>query len=199
MRTPELVRVGTPRLPKSPGTNRFYWDLTAPGPWSATTSQSGRFGPTIVPGAYVVRLTAGAWRAEVPLQVKADPRALQDGVSVAVMREQFEHNVRARDLVTEVNQLVARVEQARSRLANASGAAADTLSRIEELRRALVTPSVRYSKPELQDHIRYLYSMTVGADQKIGRDAIERLRQLRLELDQRQREAKALIPENKVM
>jgi photosystem II stability/assembly factor-like uncharacterized protein len=199
MRAPELVRLGTPKLPKRPGTNRFYWDLTTAGPWSANSEQSGRNGPTIVPGSYTVRLTAGAWHGEAPLQVKGDPRALRDGVSVAVMREQFEHNVHARDLVSEVNQLVARVEQARGRLANASGAAADTLAKLEELRRVLVTPSIRYSKPELQDHIRYLYSMTIGADQKIGRDAVERLRQLRAELDQRQREAKALIPDTKVM
>jgi hypothetical protein len=56
-----------------------------------------------------------------------------------------------------------------------------------------VTPAIRYSKPELQAHIQYLLSLTMQADQKIGRDAIERLKVLRAELDQRQAEARALL------
>jgi len=42
---------------------------------------------------------------------------------------------------------------------------------------------VRYGKPGLQAHITYLASMTTGADQKIGHDAIERYAVLRKELD----------------
>ncbi|MFN8583282.1 MAG: hypothetical protein U0163_20190, partial [Gemmatimonadaceae bacterium] len=45
MRAPEMVRVGTPRLPKAAGTNRFYWDLTVAGPWAAEPRQNGRNGP----------------------------------------------------------------------------------------------------------------------------------------------------------
>ncbi|MFN8583280.1 MAG: hypothetical protein U0163_20180 [Gemmatimonadaceae bacterium] len=49
------------------------------------------------------------------------------------------------------------------------------LAKVGKLQAKLVTPPIRYSKPELQAHIQYLYSMTLGADQKIGRDAVERL------------------------
>jgi hypothetical protein len=49
----------------------------------------------------------------------------------------------------------------------------------------LITPSIRYSQPELQTHITYLYGMTNATDQKIGRDAIDRYEVLRKELDQR--------------
>jgi hypothetical protein len=49
----------------------------------------------------------------------------------------------------------------------------------------IITPAIRYSKPELQTHITYLYSLTNGADQKIGRDAIERYEILRKDLDTR--------------
>ena len=52
----------------------------------------------------------------------------------------------------------------------------------------IMTPPVRYSKPGLQTHITYLYQMTNGADQKVGRDAIERYQQLRKDLDERRRE-----------
>ena len=54
-------------------------------------------------------------------------------------------------------------------------------------------PPVRYSKPELQAHIAYLYGLTMNADQKIGRDAVERYRVLRSELDGVLAEAAALL------
>jgi hypothetical protein len=49
----------------------------------------------------------------------------------------------------------------------------------------LITPSIRYSQPELQTHITYLYSLTTATDQKIGKDAVERYGVLRKELDGR--------------
>jgi HAMP domain-containing protein len=68
----------------------------------------------------------------------------------------------------------------RIRRAEALLAVRDQLDAIE---RKLVTPPVRYSKPELQAHIQYLYGMTTQADQKVGRDAVERYEVLRKELD----------------
>ncbi|MDP9348813.1 MAG: hypothetical protein M3P24_06690, partial [Gemmatimonadota bacterium] len=42
MRAPTLERVGTPRLPREAGLNRWMWDLAHPGPWSASAQRSGR-------------------------------------------------------------------------------------------------------------------------------------------------------------
>jgi photosystem II stability/assembly factor-like uncharacterized protein len=200
MRAPEMAMVGTPRLPNAAGLNRFTWDLTLAPPVdpSRQRGEGGGFGgrgsgPAIVPGTYTLRLAAGGKTMSQPLTVLIDPREAKDGVTIADLREQFQHNMRVRDMVSEVNQLVANVESARQRLKNASGASADTLRKLDDLRAKLVTPAVRYSKPELQAHIQYLYSMTTQADQKIGRDAIDRLKALRAELDQRQAEAKALL------
>ncbi|HEX5076423.1 MAG TPA: hypothetical protein VFW03_24645 [Gemmatimonadaceae bacterium] len=194
MRAPEMVTVGTPRLPDAPGLNRFTWDLTLAPPVDPRRERGGRGnGPVIVPGSYTVRLAAGGKTMTQPLTVLIDPREAKDGVTIADLREQLQHNLRVRDMVTEVNQLVASVESARRRLENAGGAAADTLRRLDALRDKLVTPAVRYSKPELQAHIQYLYSMTTQADQKIGRDAIDRYKTLRAELDERQKEAKELL------
>lgn len=194
-----LASLGAPRLPKAGGATRFVWDLTAPGPWSAQARQSGRNGPMVPPGAYTVRLSVGNWHHDEPLVVRADPRVARDGITSAILAAQYTHNLRTRDLVSEVNRLVARVDAGTKRLENAGGAAADTLTKLTALRQKLVTPPIRYSKPELQAHIQYLYSMTVSADQRVGRDAVERLRQLRLELDARQKEAKALLPANRIM
>ena len=196
MRAPEMVTVGTARLPKAAGLNRFTWDLTLAPPVDPGRQGSGGgrgSGPVVVPGNYTLRLIAAGKTVTQPLTIHIDPRNQKDGVTLADLREQFQHNMRARDLVTEVNQLVANLESARQRLRNASGAAADTLKRLDALREQLVTPAVRYSKPELQAHIQYLYSLTTQADQKIGRDAVARLKVLRAELDQRQAEARALL------
>ena len=192
MRAPEMVTVGTPRLPNAAGLNRFTWDLTLAPPIDRGGGGSRGNGPVIVPGSYTVRLAAGGKTMTQPLTVLIDPREAKDGVTIADLREQLQHNMRVRDMVTEVNQLVATVDSARQRLKNAGGAA-DTLRRLDALREKLVTPAVRYSKPELQAHIQYLYSLTTQADQKIGRDAIDRYKTLRAELDRRQAEAKELL------
>ena len=192
MRAPEMVTVGTPRLPNVAGLDRFTWDLTLAPPIDRGGGGSRGNGPVIVPGSYTVRLAAGGKTMTQPLTVLIDPREAKDGVTIADLREQLQHNMRVRDMVTEVNQLVATVDSARQRLKNAGGAA-DTLRRLDALREKLVTPAVRYSKPELQAHIQYLYSLTTQADQKIGRDAIDRYKTLRAELDRRQAEAKELL------
>jgi len=114
--------------------------------------------------------------------LRIDPRVAQDGVSAADLREQYEHNVRAQALSTEVGRVVARVQQARNRLRQ-SGANSDSLTKVEALATKLVDQPVRYGRPGLQTQIRYLAGMTTRVDQKVGRDAIERYQTLRKELD----------------
>ena len=146
-----------------------------------------------VPGTYTVRLTVGDFSATRPLVLKPDPRMVADGVTIAVMQEQHDLGTRVRDLVSDVNQLVVRVREAKRRLANASGAAADTLNRLNAIEAKLVTPPIRYSKPELQTHITYLYSLTNQADQKIGKDVLDRYTFLKAEFDKLSAEASALL------
>jgi photosystem II stability/assembly factor-like uncharacterized protein len=178
---------GVPRLSTDLGLNRFTWDLSYPGAMNPATRQAGGNGPTAVPGRYSVRLTvagsAAPYTATQPLTVKIDPRVAQDGVTLAVLQEQFAHNVRVRDLVSDANRTVYRVREAVGRLRGATGASADTLARLQSIQAKLLTPPIRYSTPGLQAHISYLYGLTNGADQKVGRDAIERYQTLRRELD----------------
>jgi hypothetical protein len=172
-----------PRVSKTPGMNRFVWDLSYPGPRDPATGQPGTGGPTAVPGRYQVRLTAGGYTETQPLVLREEPRITKDGVTLADLRDQFEHNLRVRDLVSDANRAVYRVREARNRLRDAGGAAADTLQRVRAIEAKLVTPPIRYSKPELQAHITYLYSLTTQADQRVGRDAKQRYTELRKELD----------------
>ena len=149
-----------PRVTKVAGLNRFVWDVRQ------------RAGVTLPPGHYQARLKAGATVLTEPFNVLIDPRVAADGVTQADLQEQFDHNMRMRELVSSVNQLVTRVREARSKN--------DALVAIE---RKLVTEPVRYGKPGLQAHITYLAGMTANVDQKIGRDAVERYEVLKKELE----------------
>ena len=187
MRAPTMERLGTPRLPKQIGMNRFVWDLAYPGPWSENAQRSGRNGPLAVPGTYTARLSVGDRTMTAPLTVRIDPRVARDGVTQTELEEQLAHNLRVRDMVTEINRLVARVQ------ATKKGAMGETLQRLTALESRLVAEPVRYGRPGLQTQITYLYGLTTQADQKIGRDAVDRYQTLRRELDTAQAEARAML------
>ncbi|HEV2835514.1 MAG TPA: hypothetical protein VGW58_09370, partial [Pyrinomonadaceae bacterium] len=167
-----------PRVTKVAGMNRFVWDVR---------NQSG---VTLPPGQFQVRLKAGAVTLTQPLTVLIDPRVAADGVTLADLQEQFEHNMRMRALVNDVNQLVTRVREAQNKLRNANnGADGSTLTALNEIAAKLMTEPVRYGKPGIQAHITYLAGMTANVDQKIGRDAIQRYEVLKRELDTLRAEA----------
>jgi len=116
-----------------------------------------------------------------PLTVLIDPNVAADGVTVADLKEQFEHNLRVRDLVTSVNQTISRLREAQGRFKD--GQDAEKAKQVEMISGKLLTQPVRYGRPGLQAHITYLASMTSRGDQKIGRDAVERYAELKKELD----------------
>src|SRR5208283_4979119 len=149
-------RGGPIRLEKSAGMHRFTWDLRYPGPWLSAARPEGPNGPMAAPGDFSVRLTVGPVTETRSLHVIEDPRVTADGVTTADLREQFEHNMQVRDLVSDVNKTVARLRAAQVQYKNNDS----ILPRLNELSSHLVTPIIRYSKPELQTHITYLYGMT---------------------------------------
>jgi photosystem II stability/assembly factor-like uncharacterized protein len=177
------------RLVKTAGMHRFTWDLRYPGPWQSVMNPEGPNGPMAVPGKYTVKLTAGSYTSSQPFTVIEDPRITADGVTTADLQEQFDHNIKVRELVSEVNKSVARVRVARTKLTGD----ADKLAKLNEVASHLITPAIRYSKPELQTHITYLYGMTNNTDQKIGQDAVERYQTLKKELDERNEQLQAIL------
>ena len=158
-----------PRVTAREGMNRFVWDVR------------NQAGVTVPPGSYQARLTAGTVAQTQPFNVLIDPNVAADGVTVADLKEQYEHNMRMRQLVLDVNQTVARVRELQAALRSRGDAA--KLAAVDAIAARLLTEPVRYGKPGLQEHIRYLAGMTTSADQKIGRDAVERYGVLRKELD----------------
>ena len=165
-----------PRVTKTAGINRFAWDLR------------NQTGVTLPPGQYQVRLKAGNTNLTQPFSVAIDPRVAADGVTVSDLQEQFEHNMRMRELVSGVNQLVTKVREAIGKSPNDP--------RLIALAGKLLTEPVRYGKPGLQAHITYLAGMTSNVDQKIGRDAVERYEVLKKALDNLRAEADRILGTN---
>ena len=159
---------GSPPITRLEGMNRFVWDVR---------HHTGLPAP---PAAYHARLKVGDVLLTQPFTVRIDPNVAADGVTAADLREQFDHNLRMRQLVTDVNMLVARVREAQGRLRRIDAA---RLREIDAIAGQLLTEPVRYGKPGLQAHITYLASMTTGADQKVGRDAGDRYNTLKKDLD----------------
>ena len=171
-----------PALPAEPGTNRFTWDLTL-----ATPAGRGR-APLAVPGRYQARLTSGDGTQTRPFEVRLDPRVAADGVTTADLAEQLAVALQVSETMAEATRLAQQVRTARE----AAAAGIERLTALQALERRLVTSPIRYSQPMLIDQLNYLYGMVVGADQRIGRDAISRLAELRAELERHTAELRRL-------
>jgi photosystem II stability/assembly factor-like uncharacterized protein len=171
---------GAPRVTKVEGMNRFVWDVR---------NQAGIMMP---PGAYQARLKVGGVTLTQPFTVAIDPNVAADGVTVADLKEQYDHNMRMRQLVADVAQIIARLRDAQAALRSAATANAEKAKALDAIAGKLLTEPVRYGKPGLQAHITYLAGMTTGADQKIGRDAVERYQELKKQLDAIRAELDAL-------
>jgi photosystem II stability/assembly factor-like uncharacterized protein len=181
-------RGGPVKLDKAAGMHRFTWDLRTFGPWMSAARPEGPNGPMMPPGQYAVRFTSGSYTSTAPFQVIEDPRVVKDGVTTSDLKEQYEHNIRVRDLVSETNKLVARVRAAQASYKGSLGTEAEILAKVNEVASHVITPPIRYSKPELQTHVTYLYGEDNNTDQKVGHDAIDRYRELKKELESRDAE-----------
>jgi photosystem II stability/assembly factor-like uncharacterized protein len=164
-----------PELERTAGMHRFVWDLRHVGPWHHEPDKSERGGPLVPPGLYRALLRAGAWSASREFRVQMDPRVVAEGeVSIADIEEQSAFSLGVRDALSDARRAAAQIDKAREALAENE----DLPYALESAYQALVTNSVRYSRPMLIDQLQYLYSNLVIADQAPGADARERFEQL---------------------
>ncbi|HEY4132738.1 MAG TPA: hypothetical protein VGM50_19140 [Gemmatimonadaceae bacterium] len=167
------------RVPANVGMNRLIWDFN---------NGSGFMVP---PGTYQVKISSGSWNATEPVTLTMDPRLTADKITVADLREQYDHNNHMREMVNEVGRYAARVRAARK--------ASPQSAAIRDLATALFGKGegIRYGQPGLQAQITYLAGMTTRADQKIGHDAVERAATLRKQLDAFEAKAHGVLPAEK--
>ena len=170
-------------LDKKAGMHRFIWDLRYAGPWMSAAQPQGGNGPVAAPGMYTVQLSVGSWTSKQPLQISEDPRVIADGVTDADLTAQMEFNLKVLALVSDMNHAVARIRAAQAKVKSDKAEASDQAKQLKLIADKVITSTIRYSQPELQTHVTYLYGENNRTDQKIGKDAVERYEVLRKQVD----------------
>jgi hypothetical protein len=110
---------GEPTPAKEAGTHRFRWNQRL----AAWTDFEGRIfwaagdiGPAVVPGTYQVRLTVDGDVHTQDFRIAMNPRAAEEGVTVADLQERFDLAVRIRDRVTDANEAVLRIRSIKDQI-----------------------------------------------------------------------------------
>ena len=173
MSTNEFTFISNSNISKSDGVNRFKWDMRHRGSWNKNIRFSYRNGPLAKPGQYKVILTIDGTSFTENFEIISDPR-IKD-VTTEVYEEQEKILLEIRDFMTEVRLFEDKV----SKMLEKKPKNKKYLS----IDRELNTKEGTYMQPMLIDQIRYLQSMLSRADQKPGKDALNRLKELKLEFN----------------
>jgi len=112
-----------------------------------------------------------------------DPRVEAAGVTARDLEEQLALQLELRGALRKAQRAATRLAEARERVRQESGYGR-ALDAIETLQDQLVTGTGPYPQRMLIDQLANVYRMIDQADQKVGRDAFERFRDLRTELDE---------------
>jgi hypothetical protein len=166
----DWASLGAAKLSKKPGMHRFLWDIRYPGPWDENAQRAGRFGPLVPPGKYQAKLTVGDWTNTVDFNVKMDPRIAKEGMTDADLKAQTELALKARDALSTARVAAAKVEKAIEDKGEGEALMA--------VKKELITAPRRYSQPMIVDQLSYLYMNLNRADQRPGKDAINRYDEL---------------------
>lgn len=184
-------------LKNNEGINRFRWNMRHYGGWSQNDRRAYRGnGPMVSIGTYTARLTANGKTLTRQFNIELDPRNTL--VTEGDVKAQEELALEIRDFQDEVNQLVQVLSEKRKALDNSL----DTERVSRKIRRQkealdkvyyqLVTPPGTYMQPMLQAQTGYLNSMLGRADQRPGKDAYDRLEELKSQFEAIKKEAEAL-------
>jgi len=105
------------KLPAEAGLNRFEWDMRyeKPPAIAGAASWGGRpTGPSVVPGAYQVKMTAGGKTLTEPLEIKLDPRLK---TSQEDLVKQFELMTKITASVSEAHNAVKQIRDLHAQIA----------------------------------------------------------------------------------
>jgi len=181
------------------GMQRFTWDMRYLGPWAANAPNGSGGGPMVAPGKFTVRLTSGGQAHTRAFELKVDPRVPRDGVTQADLEEQVAFQLRVRDALSDARRLQQQIEEAMKKAGVAAvgpatpGATPATTKFAHPLQgllaRVVDQPGI-YPQPMLIAQLQNVARMVGQADQKIGKDAVERFNDLTKELRAVQAELK---------
>ncbi len=191
MRGPFRGAGGSAGIKPEAGMQRFSWDMRHPGAWSPNNPNGGPGGPIAAPGKYTVRLTNNGQTQTRSFDLKADPRVLGDGVTVADLEEQVSFQLKVRDAQSEARRLQQQVEQTMQKAGVKPPQPAPPGVRpldmkfdhpLQRIWATLVDMPGPYPQPMLQNQLQNIQRMIGQADQKVGKDAIDRYNDLMKDL-----------------
>lgn len=191
MRNPFRRMSGSSALRPEAGMQRFTWDMRYPGPWAPNAPEGGPNGPIAAPGKYSVRLTANGQTQTRTFELEADPRVLGDGVTQADLEQQVAFQLKVRDAQSDARRLQQAVEQAMQKAGVKPPAPAPPGTRpmdlkfehpLQKLWATLVDMPGPYPQPMLLNQLNNIARMIGQADQKIGKDAVDRFNDLMKDL-----------------
>jgi photosystem II stability/assembly factor-like uncharacterized protein len=104
---------------KDAGSNRFRWNQRLAG-WTDFDGRifwaAGNQGPAVLPGRYQVRLTVDGESMTRDFEIRMNPRAIADGVTMADLQERFDFSIQIRDRVTDANEAVLRIRSIKDQI-----------------------------------------------------------------------------------
>jgi hypothetical protein len=201
MRGPLRGATSSSTIRPDAGMQRFTWDMRYSGPWAPNAPNGAGAGPMVPPGKYTVRLTAGGQTLTRSFELKVDPRVTRDGVTQADLEEQAAFLLKVRDAISDTRRLQQGIEEAMKK-ANVSGIPAAVPGStpaqtkfahpLQGLLARIVDQGGIYPQPMLLSQLQNVQRMVSQADQKVGKDALDRFNDLMKELQALQSELKQL-------
>ena len=110
-------------------------------------------------------------------QIEIDPVVKSIGISEKIISDQFDFQIKVRDLLNKALMLVNKLETEQETLENKKKITRADKTRLSEIKTTLDelrTSEGIYEQPMLTSQINYLYNMMNKADQDIGKDASDR-------------------------
>jgi photosystem II stability/assembly factor-like uncharacterized protein len=187
MRGPGRGAGGASAIRGEAGMQRFAWDMRYPGPWAPNAPNGAGAGPMVSPGKYSARLTAGGQTLTRAFELKVDPRVTRDGVTQGDLDEQVAFLLKVRDAISDTRRLQQSIEEAMKKagvqgIPPAVPGSTPALTKFAHPLQALLARIVDqggiYPQPMLLSQFQNVQRMVGQADQKVGKDAVDRFNDL---------------------
>jgi hypothetical protein len=180
MNLSQTFRYADKKLESKPGLHRFSWNMRSKGAWHSSERRRFKNGPMVAPGTYTALLTVGDQTSEQSFEIVMDPRVKATGITEMIIKEQIAFQNKVISLLSEARILQSDLEKEVEELEKMRGKA--NKRRLELVNSALSklkNADGAYPRQMMVSQISYLLNMVSGADQKIGKDASQRLLTLR--------------------
>ena len=172
-------------LEKKPGAQRFSWDMLHEGSWDKDPSKNKKGGSMVSPGVYEARLIVDGSTLTQSFEILADPRT-KDKITLEDMKMQEQLALQILELENSAKQMGEEVKTQRKKILvlvkenKASETQKELDKQLSLLEDQLITKEGHYQKPVLIDQLNYLRQLLDQADQRPGKDAVDRYVELKL-------------------